>query len=182
MTLQRKIGDERSNRAYYQFIHCRTDLVVEELAKVQELIRPTKSLIHLKFLDVGCGVGNIMILAKRAGFGIVEGIEYEKRNIDQAIISPSPSLHNSAYGTIHHMDAFDFENYRDFDVIYYYCPISDYLLEERLEKLIESQMKVGAYLVANFKTSEAIKSNKNFKSVSSRPIYQKVSQKRGGSK
>jgi len=120
------------------------------------------------FLDVGCGYGNIMALANFNGFK-VSGIEIDKRLID---------IGKTLWGKgfkFYNENAFKFKKYKDFDVIYYYCPMRDVEKEKELEEIIERKMKKGAYLIPCLKQSFKIVNKKNFVVINGLPltIYRK---------
>jgi len=111
----------------------------------------------LKFLDAGCGIGNIMILAKICGFD-VSGIEY------------NTTTHRYCK-EIHEYDAHvikgditKFKSYHKYDVIYYYVPIDD--REKMLEftERLAKNMKVGAIVDPHGGSHESFK-NDSFKVV-----------------
>jgi SAM-dependent methyltransferase len=92
--------------------------------------------INKRFLDVGCGPGTKLLMAK--SFFKAEGIEVVDRFIQQS----------KAFGLdcVHKQDALEYEHYGDFDVIYFYRPFKNNELQKQLEDRIYSQMKVGALL------------------------------------
>lgn len=120
--------------------------------------------IHLKFLDVGCGVGNILLFANQCFFHRIDsfGIERDKE-LSLMARQFVGSYYDSEY--VFNMDAFNFKKYQDFDIIYYYCPICDKKLQKKLEFLIEKKMKVGAYLIPFLKQDKSFTVNGNFKRI-----------------
>ena len=102
-----------------------------------------KSPSDIKFLDVGSGIGDKLLIAKEV-FGLnVTGLE-----IDEQLIDLSQLLLRQAAIKPIHIDAFDFRNWSDFDIIYYYRPIAPEDVMITLEHLIESQMKDNSILIS----------------------------------
>lgn len=101
-----------------------------------------------KFLDVGCGVGNILLLAHEILEMRVQGIERDEK------LSLMAHQFLNGNESIFNMDAFNFKLYQDYDVIYYYCPIEKKSLQIKLESLIEKSMKKGAYLMPFLKQNQ----------------------------
>lgn len=109
-----------------------------------------------KFLDAGCGVGNIMLLAHIAGFcHHIHGIEYFDDTYQKAIAwLGMKGDNNDGIFKIFKDDILKFKDYGKYDVIYYYRPFEDIKKQDKLEKLIENNMKVGAVLIPRMKQRE----------------------------
>lgn len=124
------------------------------------------------FLDAGCGVGNIMMLARAVGFE-VHGLEIDPITIEFAAVI------NPYWQQIKQQNVLTYNSYGKFDVVYYYCPFSC-KKEIEFEERVENQMKVGAVLIANMKQSSAIIRDKRFRRVTFKgsgfphAIYKKV--------
>jgi SAM-dependent methyltransferase len=91
-----------------------------------------------KFLDVGCGPGTKMLLAKQF-YGLnVHGIE----------LNPAMACVAFKEGSVKTCDALQVPagTYRAFDLIWLYRPFRDPQLEEELEARITDEMKPGAIL------------------------------------
>ncbi len=105
--------------------------------------------LRLKFLDCGCGIGNIMMLAKRIdGYKSVVGIEYDSATykVAKELLSQYSDDINDK---VIHNDLLDFRGYGKFDVIYYYEPISDVKKRNEFCKKLANNMKAGAVVIAN---------------------------------
>jgi len=96
-----------------------------------------------KFLDCGCGVGNVVMMAHFAGFDAY-GIEYDpvtlqrgKRLFKQFRVDPKKLFRG---------DILEYPNYADYDVIYGYCPMCDNKKEQAFENKVSLDMKIGAVL------------------------------------
>ena len=88
------------------------------------------------FLDVGCGMGTKMFLAQRLGYS-VHGIDIHQEYLDSA-----RTLVNGSYPEL--CNAFDYEYYDQFDVVYAYHPCIFHKLQHSLNELIASKMRPGA--------------------------------------
>lgn len=110
-----------------------------------------------KFLDVGSGVGVICGIAKLHGMHS-EGIE-----INPIYVELSKNLFPSV--KIHQMNIENFQNFSDYDVIFYYLPYNNEELMNALRARIESQMKVGAYIIIGEHFSCDEEKGKNFKNI-----------------
>jgi hypothetical protein len=89
-----------------------------------------------KFLDVGCGMGTKVVLA--CSLFDAYGIECEKEYVDKANLL--------GLNRVGHVDAFLFDKYDIFDVIYYYRPIHDYDKYRMFEQKIHKEAKSGAII------------------------------------
>lgn len=89
--------------------------------------RPTASL-----LDVGCGLGQKLRIARAMGFQ-PEGLDHNQHYCNIATGSGCP---------VHCCDAYTFDRYHKFDVIYFYLPrrahYSSEVPEDRLERHLEN--------------------------------------------
>lgn len=128
------------------------------------------------FLDAGCGIGNIMLLAYEIGFD-VSGIDLNPDLIEMAHhllngLRPEPELDIA--------NILSYNKYNTFDVIYYFHPLCDYAMEKEFEKKVENEAKVGAIIVSAMKGDYAILKDKRFRrreSLQSKPSDIKVFEK-----
>ena len=107
------------------------------------------------FIDVGCGMGNVMLIAEQLGFDVF-GIEKDRYTLPIArqLFDESRVLEE---------DIRHYPDYHRFDVVYYFCPFSDGDLQRSFESQIEAAMKPAAILIANHKRSMAIDQDGRFK-------------------
>lgn len=120
-----------------------------------------------RLLDVGCGIGNVLLIAEQFGFEVYgfEKDEYPYR-IAAKLIGEE---------RIVQADIWTYEGYGDYEVIYYYRPFSDREQQLRFERLIEDSLKPGGILIANHKNSEAIGQDSRFERLSpTLPIWRKI--------
>lgn len=92
----------------------------------------------LSFLDVGCGIGAKLLLA-----------EWMFPNLKCEGIESHPTIAKVAWvlgANVKIADAFEWDEYDRFDIVYAYRPCSDWDMEERLERRVMSCMREGAVL------------------------------------
>jgi hypothetical protein len=99
------------------------------------------------FLDCGAGLGFIGMLARGLGFEPA-GIELSPRYVEIA-------RRLFPWAQVREGDVLTFPNYARQDVIFYYGPFKDDLLQERFELKVEAEAKSGAIIIANRKVSSA---------------------------
>lgn len=124
------------------------------------------------FLDAGCGIGNIMLLANKAGF-IAHGLE-----IDPTILKTASKINRSMFLNMEKQSIMTYKHYGYHDVIYYYCPYASCKKERLFEERVENEMKVGAIVIPNYKISKELYNDKRFESIpiskDRHPIYIKI--------
>ena len=98
----------------------------------------TKRLHNPLFLDAGCGIGNIMLIARVAGFEVA-GIEY-----DPELAKVAKRLTCSH---VHVGDIAEYSQYKKYDVIYYYVPITNRDKMMRFCNRLGKRMRIGAYVI-----------------------------------
>lgn len=119
----------------------------------------------INFMDCGCGGGNILNLASKAakltqprGFEAT-GIELRKDVVTAARLFTPPSV------TVHQGDIIKFKDYKKFNMIYYYCPIKNDLLEVLFEERLEDMVEVGTIIVPTLKKSITYMEDCRFKTL-----------------
>ncbi len=90
----------------------------------------------MKFVDLGCGAGNILRFAKNVGYDVT-GVEFDKS---------FKSYLKTYKHLIQDMTLLDNDFYKEFDVIYVYRPLKDNLKDYM--NTVVSNMKVGAYIIS----------------------------------
>lgn len=102
-----------------------------------------------KFVDAGCGIGNIVMIAKQFHhIGIADGIESDpklvrlaRRIINADGYRPKPTIYQSDIRSI--------EFYDDYDIVYYYCPMCDYDIQREFERHIFKQLRNGKIVITH---------------------------------
>jgi SAM-dependent methyltransferase len=203
-TMVRKIFDEESEKANstigttesekrdrivrsdggYKCIHLGVEDFITQVQFVIKTLHLAPNL--LRFVDVGCGVGQKVFLAHCFGFNSF-GLELRKE-----LIEAGENLFNRLSVSKHQYqwnkgdffiqgNALTYPDYSRFDIIYFYCPLADEKLEVELEKKIAADAHAGAIVLGNlpkfFRSSESGKSQvEGWKRISDdyRCIYQKL--------
>ena len=179
-TVRRENMWRNTYRDSYPFIPVNMDDALSTIEFASNLIKAPETNMG-KFLDVGCGIGNVLALAEYCRIPDIYGIEIDESLKRRALYNSVPlpdTLPHSEFGSdsplIFNLDAFDFKFYNEMDIIYYYCPMQKLEKQLRLEALIEKKMKGGALLIAFMKQDMTITKSKRFRKVScSYPIWQK---------
>lgn len=120
------------------------------------------------FMDIGCGIGNVLVVAEQMEFEVF-GIEK-----DTYPFAIAEQLFDE--GEVRQEDIWRFNDYGRFDVIYYFRPFHDGPTQRRFERMIEDRLKVGGILIANRKMDMDIHSDSRFRSLSdTMPVWEKIS-------
>ncbi len=123
---------------YYEFIPNTSYEVATILKRLFKTIYK-KKYPHINFLDVGCGPGNILAIASILGYN-VKGIEYETKY--------KKFVPNRFAYRVLFMDAFDYNKYDSYDVIYFYQPLVQAEAMSKLLYHMNKTIKVGTYIIA----------------------------------
>ncbi len=154
----------------YPFVAMDTRQIFAQLRFVSDFLgidRDEPSAPMPRFLDVGCGIGNVLLIAEQFGFEVY-GIEKDDYSFPIAAKLIGEDR-------IAQADIWKYGNFGEHEVIYYYRPFSGRVQQLRFEKLIEDSMKIGALLIANHKNSDAIEQDRRFERLSpSLPIWRKI--------
>lgn len=116
------------------------------------------------FLDAGAGIGNILLLANRAKLskGCI-GLEFNKPTIKagkeflNTVLNGSEKKNRLIYGNI-----LNYKYYGRFDIIYYFCPFCNRILELYFEECLEDQADLGTILIPKFKNSTSTQTDYRF--------------------
>jgi len=111
---------------------------------------------QLRFLDVGCGIGNIVTLASAAGF-IARGIELNEEYLK---IARRLTICMDRKPYFECADIITFDKYHLYDLIYYYVPIKSPYLQTAFEVHLIKGMKVGAFMLPTGSRKAAIAAEK----------------------
>lgn len=105
-----------------------------QLKRLADLVKRSRS-----FLDIGCGVGNMLEWAKELNSELsVTGLE----------VRPAAVRVASRVGSVIKADALKFDRYHGFDLLYMYRPLVEYRHQLLLENHVIERMRVGATLVS----------------------------------
>lgn len=138
-----KATKARYDMGHYPFIARGTDYIVEALAYVFTYLR-NKSKTTPSFLDCGCGIGNVVLLARKFGFSAF-GIEYDEETLKRGQFIMELFGYDPKF--LFQGDLLKFDRFHEFDVLYGYCPMCDPEMEHEFEDRIFLNAKVGAYFI-----------------------------------
>lgn len=173
----RNLGKMESRTRYmdrelksYKFIPFHSRRAVRQILKAVEVVKEknNKKQTDVYFLDAGCGIGNVVLLAKSCGILHSFGLELDEKTLDVAnLLSKSFRGNEIIKG-----DIMEFKRYGMFDIVYYFRPMKDPRKQEEFEKIVEDGLKVGGVIIANWKYDQSIRDDKRFE-----PVYQDKSGK-----
>lgn len=135
---------EIHKRGHYHFIQRDIQTVLSIVIHLHKYLRDTRKIgKQFKFLDCGCGVGNVVMMAHLKGFDAY-GIEYDtvtlrrgRKLLKQFKIDPK---------RLSQGDILEYPNYADYDVLYGYCPMCNHEKEKEFEAKLKHDMRIGAIL------------------------------------
>lgn len=120
----------------------------------------------IRFLDVGCGTGNIIAMAKSFGANITAGIEI---NTELKTYTKK-----SMIDKIYYEDALKFNKYKDFNYIYFLRPfVKDSDMHKLLEKII-TESDTGTIILSIRYIDRTMVDKHGLKQINTRPpiIYE----------
>lgn len=182
---QRDISDNKEVRAKcvkngsFHFIPKQPMQVVETLLKLKNRIK-SNYFYDLNFLDAGCGIGNILLLARAVGFHTATGLEFDLFTIEKANQFLNLTPKNEGGIKIEQADILTYKDYKKPDVVYFYRPFDDGLKQLKFEIRLAHHMKVGAYLMPIYNAYQEYRNDPRFKTVvrNPLPVYEKISNAR----
>jgi len=155
----------------YPFVAMDTRQVYGQLKFVKDYLKlgTEKEEGSVSFLDIGCGIGNVMLFAEQFSFDV---FGFEK---DQYPYEIAARLHGKE--KVMQQDIWDYDDYDKFDVVYYFRPFTGGDSLRNFERMVEEKVRVGTVLIANYKKNEAIHSDERFKRLTDEyPIWQKIAE------
>ncbi|PIE59986.1 MAG: SAM-dependent methyltransferase [Desulfobulbus propionicus] len=139
----------------YPFVAMDTRQAYEQIRLARSfLVKSGKDMVQVSFIDIGCGIGNILLLAEMMEFSVY-GIEKDK-----ASLSIARSLVGD--GCVSQEDIWEFNQLGAYDVVYYFRPFCTEEMQVKFEHLIEEQLKQGGILIANRKMDASIDTDPRF--------------------
>lgn len=110
----------------------------------------------VRFLDMGCGGGS-KVLAASAVFDVAHGVEYSPDYVTEAHgflqrVGADPAV-------IRQGDALGFDDYGNYDVVYFYRPLKTPAAAARMEERVIAQVKPGTIILAPLNVSLGRKDN-----------------------
>jgi len=163
---QRRSGNDTTKE--YPFVAMDTRQAYAQLKLARDYFREQgRFKPGLSFIDIGCGIGNVMLMAELMDFSVY-GIEKDQVPFEIAAKLLGDEL-------VAQDDIWDFRRFNEFDLIYYFRPFSDKKLQTRFEKLVEDELKPGAILIANRKMGTEIDDDPRFTRLTERwPVWVKA--------
>jgi SAM-dependent methyltransferase len=156
------------NKGMYPFIPMCTDRLSKDFISLKNAITTNPlwsgflSSSTTKFLDAGCGCGNVLLIARAASLtDKYNGIEFDKDNVEKA----NRMFVNNKENTfkIINGDILQFDKYHEYDIIYFYRPFSNSKSQILFERKVRDEMKVGAILLPYYLEDVTINIDKRFK-------------------
>jgi 2-polyprenyl-3-methyl-5-hydroxy-6-metoxy-1,4-benzoquinol methylase len=140
----------RRKNGCYKFVPTRIGSLVPAFIAVDKYICKKNHMLseHIHFLDAGCGMGNIMLLARELDWH-ASGVEIDPKcaEIARAITKQGPWIYGRAPAHVHVGDLLKYTQYHKYDVIYYWEPIYDRKLMLEFTNRLADQMKPGAVVI-----------------------------------
>lgn len=154
----------------YPFVAMDTRQAYEQIRLARKhLLKSSERSRPLKFIDIGCGIGNILLLAELMEFEIF-GIEKDTSSLEIA-----RNLIGDA--VVSQEDIWNYTNLNAFDVVYYFRPFCEKTHQLSFEQHIEDHLKPGAILIANRKMSNGIDDDPRYQRLSSQwPVWYRIQQ------
>lgn len=132
-----------------------------------ELIRLREgSMKDKKFIDLGSGLGFICALAAKEGLK-VDGIEINPIYIEWSQkFFPEIKIYN--------MNIWDFNNYQDYDIVFYYLPFFKPEFIESFRIRIENSVKIGTYIITTEEEKQNLRKDDRFLPIETETIRCKI--------
>ncbi len=154
----------------YPFVPMDPRQVYEQLKFVRDYLRVHDHAEEAwRFLDIGCGIGNVLLVAEQMDFS-VWGIEK-----DEFPFKVAAKMIGSRF--ISQTDIWQYDGYDKFKVIYYFRPFHEGNMQRKFERYVEDQLQPGGIVIANRKMSEEIENDNRFCRLSETlPVWKKMLQ------
>lgn len=139
ITAETKSQVEKDN-GYFPYIPAGPGEFIKSVMQVQKVNYNIK--MHLKFMDVGCGIGDKSLLAYLMGADSSTGIEYNKHTFELAKYFLKDTEVHLIKG-----DALKHKHYSDYNLVYMYNPIQKWEIELKLLEIIYEQLKPNSAIL-----------------------------------
>ena len=116
--------------------------ILKCLGRIQKHLMANNGVYFPKFVDCGCGIGNVLLLANSMGYEVT-GIEHDGKTAKIA-----EKMMQFTGSSVIKEDIAKFKHYSRFDVIYFYTPINSCALMDQFLKNVRDSAKVGAVIVS----------------------------------
>jgi SAM-dependent methyltransferase len=140
-----KAKQSRQKKGCFDFIAHSLPQVANCIHLAVKYLKENKkhSIYYPKFLDCGCGYGNIMFLAYHLGCS-AHGIDLNERALNLARTNNGRNYPEAKHWRVYRRDILTYKDYGEYDIVYYYCPMQDGSLEKKFEAKLANDMRVGA--------------------------------------
>lgn len=144
------VEEKAHKKGRYEFIPLNVDhfiRLVSAAKKISQLVNPKAWKGDCawertcKFLEVGCGIGAKLLIARQLFDAY--GLEVQKSYVDKARMVNGKGNEN----LIIRKDALKFNDYGDYDIIYFWCPFRDHEKEVELERRIYEQASENTVII-----------------------------------
>ena len=149
----------------YPFVAMDTRQAYEQIRMARHyLLKSGRHKPPLRFLDIGCGIGNILLLA--------ELMDFEVFGIEKDTGSLSIACNLVGEESVSREDIWSYTKIDEFDVVYYFRPFCEKKHQLAFEQRIEDSVKPGAILIANRKMNSSINEDPRYRRVSAQwPVW-----------
>jgi len=145
---------ERTNAKAYHCIHLDSQRFLDQFTAIAGAVN---GLRNKKFLDVGCGLGQKVYMARKFLEMSATGLELRPAYVKTGnqLLKRYLSYKNetekedSFFPRIVRGNAITYKKYQDYDVIYFYRPAPDPVIQEKIEHAIAKGAKAGAIIVGH---------------------------------
>ncbi len=138
----------------YPFVPMDPRQVYAQIKLVRDYLQKDNANGNKRFIDIGCGIGNVLLVAELMDFDVwgIEKDEFPFKVAEKLIGSQ-----------VSQADIWQYDDYHTFKVIYYLRPFHDGIMQRKFERFIEDQLQPGGILIANRKMSTEIDTDKRFR-------------------
>lgn len=135
----------------YKFIPFGAMSFVEHMQAVWRILAVLDRTDEARFIDIGSGAGTKLFLAAEF-FRVVHGLELDQNYVARRANIANDGLDEEGQGLrgVMQGDAFEFDRYHEYDIIYSYCPPIKDDLQNKLEQKIYESAADGTVIVAPF--------------------------------
>lgn len=153
----------------YQYIPNTSPYVFMQYLSAVTYLKQYYETKNIKFLDAGCGIGNILAMINFIQQTLCINTIYTGLELDPALAAFGntflgfPEWYTGENKPIIEQDITTYTGYTKHNIIYYYCPIANATFEDYFEEYLEDECAVGTIILPNMKRGRAIHEDYRFK-------------------